>query len=49
MSNLLIPKTNDPFILHLCRDIIRKQEYEIWEMTLKKNAISETKVSNETS
>jgi len=49
MSNLLIPKTNDPFILHLCRDIIRKQEYEIWEMTLMKNAISDTIVSNDTS
>ena len=47
MSNLLIPKTSDPFILHLCREIIRKQEYEIWEMTLMKNALSDTIVSSE--
>ena len=32
MSKLLIPKINSPSILHLCRDIIRKQGYEIWEM-----------------
>ena len=25
MSNLLIPKTNNPVMLHLCRDITRKQ------------------------
>ena len=47
MSYLLIPKTTDPFILHLCRDIIRKQEYEIWEMTMMMNALSETIVGNE--
>jgi len=29
MSNLLIPHTKNPTILHLCRDIIRKQSYEI--------------------
>ena len=34
MSNLLIPKTTNPTMLHLCRDIIRKQSYEIWEMTM---------------
>ena len=49
MSNLLIPETDDPFILHLCRDIIRKQEYEIWEMTMMMNAISDTIVSNDIS
>ena len=32
MSNLLIPHTKNDKILHLCRDIIRKQSYEIWEM-----------------
>ena len=32
MSVLLIPKTNDPLILNLCRNIIKKQRYEIWEM-----------------
>ena len=42
MSNLLIPKIRDPVILHLCRNIIRKQEYEIWEMTMMKRRISDT-------
>ena len=46
MSNLLIPHTNNPTILHLCRDIIRKQEYEIWEMTLMKNKLSDTAFSD---
>ena len=32
MSNMLIPKTQNPQMLSLCRDIIRKQGYEIWEM-----------------
>jgi uncharacterized protein (DUF305 family) len=32
MSNLLIPNSQNDKILHLCRDIIRKQSYEIWEM-----------------
>ena len=27
MSNLLIPKSTNPQILHLCRNIIRIQEY----------------------
>ena len=31
MSNMLIPHTNNAEILHLCRNIIRKQSYEIWE------------------
>ena len=30
MSKMLI--THNPAILHLCRNIIRKQGYEIWEM-----------------
>lgn len=47
MSNLLIPHTKNPVILHLCRDIIRKQSYEIWEMTMMKNRLSETVFSNE--
>ena len=34
MSELLIPHTSNPVILHLCRDIIRKQKYEIWEMNI---------------
>ena len=38
MSNMLIPHITNPTILHLCRNIIRKQEYEITEMnTIKKN------------
>ena len=49
MSNLLIPKTNNPTILHLCRDIIRKQEYEIWEMEMAKKNIVDSAFSNEKS
>lgn len=38
MSNMLIPHITNPTILHLCRNIIRKQQYEITEMnTIKKN------------
>ena len=48
MSNLLIPHTKNAFTLHLCRDIIRKQSYEIWEMTLMKNQLSESITSNKT-
>jgi len=47
MSNLLIPKTSNPIMLHLCRDITRKQSYEIWEMTMMKNNISDTIVSSD--
>jgi len=36
MSNLLIQKTNAPILLNLCRQIIRSQSYEIWEMTYMK-------------
>jgi uncharacterized protein (DUF305 family) len=42
MSNLLIPITQNPMMLHICRDIIRKQNYEIWEMTMMKNRLSNT-------
>jgi len=41
MSNLLIPKTNDPVILNLCRNIINKQNYEIWEMTHMKRQLKD--------
>jgi uncharacterized protein (DUF305 family) len=34
MSYLLISKTKNPDMLHLCRNIIRKQKYEIWEMRM---------------
>ena len=47
MSYLLIPHTKNPTILHLCRDIIRKQSYEIWEMTMMKQKLSQTIFSNE--
>tara|TARA_B110000285_G_C15077226_1_gene591447 strand:+ start:950 stop:1603 length:654 start_codon:yes stop_codon:yes gene_type:complete len=46
MSNLLIPKTNNPVMLHLCRDITRKQSYEIWEMNMIKQNISDTMFSS---
>ena len=36
MSNLLIQKTTAPILLDLCRQIIRTQSYEIWEMTYMK-------------
>lgn len=48
MSNMLIPVTKNPIHLHLCRDIIRKQSYEIWEMGTLKNKINETVFSDQT-
>ena len=36
MSNLLIKKTRAPVLLDLCRQIIRSQSYEIWEMNYMK-------------
>ena len=47
MSHLLIPHTQNPIMLHLCRDIIRKQSYEIWEMHMMKENISDTIFSGE--
>tara|TARA_Y100000817_G_scaffold196284_1_gene153500 strand:- start:458 stop:1051 length:594 start_codon:yes stop_codon:yes gene_type:complete len=49
MSNLLIPHTENPRILHLCRDIIRKQGYEIWEMGIMKDNIPNTIFSDDVS
>ena len=49
MSNLLIPHTENPTILHLCRDIIRKQGYEIWEMGMMKDNIPNTIFSDDVS
>ena len=49
MSYLLIPKSKNPTIQHLCRDIIRKQSYEIWELLMMKEKLSETIVSNDSS
>ena len=47
MSELLEKKTNNPQMLDLCRNIIRSQGYEIWEMTMMKRKLSETMFSNE--
>ena len=46
MSEALIPHSTNPVILHLCRDIIRKQKYEIWEMELMLKKISPTLFAN---
>ena len=46
MSELLIPRTINPDMLHLCRNIIRKQKYEIWEMSVMKSNLSDTVFSN---
>ena len=32
----------DPAMLHMCRDITRKQSYEIWEMTEMKRRLTDT-------
>ena len=42
MSDLLIPTIHDDIILHLCRDIIRKQKYEIWEMGMMMKNLSDS-------
>ena len=42
MSELLIPHTSNPIILNLCRNIIRIQKYEIWEMNMMLDNISKT-------
>ena len=34
MSELLLKKTKNPTMIYLCREIIRKQGYEIWEMKM---------------
>lgn len=47
MSNLLVSKTKNPLIMHLCRDITRKQDYEIWEMNIMKNKLSDTIFSDD--
>ena len=40
MSELIIPHINNPIILNLCRNIIRAQKYEIWEMSMMKENLS---------
>ena len=47
MSELLEPISNNPQMLELCRNIIRTQGYEIWEMTMMKRGLSETVFSND--
>jgi uncharacterized protein (DUF305 family) len=47
MSNLLIPNTKNPTILNLCRNIIRVQSYEIWEMSMIEKECMETMFSND--
>jgi len=47
MSNLLIVKSKNPTMVHICRDITRKQSYEIWEMEMMKNNLSETMFSDD--
>ena len=47
MSELLEKKSTNPQMLDLCRQIIRSQGYEIWEMTMMKRKLSETIFSND--
>ena len=47
MSNMLIPHTNNTELLHLCRNIIRKQAYEIWEMNFMKEGLAKTVFDND--
>ncbi len=42
MSELLIPHISDPIMLNLCRNIIRVQKYEIWEMNMMLENISKS-------
>ena len=46
MSNMLLKKTKNPSMIHLCRTIIRKQGYEIWEMEMIKKNIDYNYLSN---
>ena len=41
MSEMLSPVTTNPIMLHLCRDITRKQSYEIWEMTIMEQKLAD--------
>ena len=45
MSNLLAKKSQNPSMLHMCRDITRKQSYEIWEMTMMKQNLTDSMFS----
>ena len=41
MSEILIKNISDPTMLHICRDIINKQRYEIWEMEYMKKQLKD--------
>lgn len=45
MSRLLIKKSKNPTMIYLCREIIRKQGYEIWEMEMIKKNINNEQVN----
>ena len=47
MSDLLIIKSKNPIMVHMCRDITRKQSYEIWEMEMMMKNLSETMFSDD--
>ena len=47
MSDMLIPHTNNPTMLNLCRQIKRIQKYEIWEMEKMKNKLTVSLSSND--
>jgi len=47
MSNLLSKRSKNPLMLHICRDITRKQSYEIWEMKKMKDNLTDTMFSDE--
>ncbi len=47
MSNLLSKRSKNPQMLHMCRDIIRKQSYEIWEMGSMKQNLSDSLFNKE--
>ena len=47
MSKLLEKRSQSPQMLHICRDITRKQSYEIWEMEIMKEGLSDTMFNEE--
>ena len=47
MSVLLLEKTNDPEMMFLCRNILKKQRYEIWEMTYMKKQLNDKVFSDD--
>ena len=49
MSQLLTHKSHNPAMIYICRDITRKQSYEIVEMTVMKNQLSDNMFGNKIS